>query len=116
VAEEQRNNNIVFTASEHRGLIRNSWLLDSAASVHITNNKSIFSSYIPLDNHNIVGIGSKPAEGQRPVQLQFKVGSKLTTVTLQRVLYLPTSPYNLISLGKLHRAGHKIHSPLQCSF
>jgi hypothetical protein len=67
---------------------------------------------MPLDNHNIVGIGSKPAEGQGTVKIQFKIDSKLTTVTLQRVLYVPSSPYNLISLGKFHRAGHKVIFPL----
>ncbi|KAJ6545585.1 hypothetical protein B0H19DRAFT_955378, partial [Mycena capillaripes] len=54
------------------------------------------------------GIGSKPAVGYGSAKLRSTVDSKITTVTLHRVLYLPSSPHNLISLGKLHRAGLQV--------
>ncbi|CAK5269963.1 unnamed protein product [Mycena citricolor] len=99
-------------AYETKPLGPDSWLLDSAASVHISDNKSLFSSYESLKNHKIIGIGSRSAEGQGTVQLVFEVRGRTTNVTLERVLYLPSSPYNIISLGKLHRAGHRVDFPL----
>ncbi|KAF7334034.1 hypothetical protein MVEN_02308800 [Mycena venus] len=111
VAEESSDTtDIVFAAGTRRGLTKNSWLLDSAASTHIAN-KTIFSTFFPLSNHEVIGIGSKRAEGNGTVTLQFTTGSRTNNVTLQRVLYLPSSPHNLISLGKLHRAGHRVTFP-----
>ncbi|KAJ6451849.1 hypothetical protein C8R47DRAFT_1169565 [Mycena vitilis] len=69
------------------------------------------TSYTPLENHAVVGIDTVSAAGEGSVKLQFRVGSKLTTVTLARVLYLPSSPHNLISLGRLHRAGYELEFP-----
>jgi hypothetical protein len=96
-------------AGESRTLNKDSWLLDSGASVHITHNKLIFSSYTPLDNHKIVGIGLKPAKGEGTVKLAFHMGSQSTTMLLQRILYLPSFPYNLLCLGKLHCTVHRLH-------
>ncbi|KAJ7050020.1 hypothetical protein C8F01DRAFT_1175395 [Mycena amicta] len=97
-------------AAEHstrHALTSSSWLLHSAASSHVTNDKSILSSYSPLENVTI-GIGSRPAIGTGTAELEFYVRSKRTKVTLLNVLYVPSSPHNFLSMGKLHRAGYSI--------
>ncbi|KAJ7161643.1 hypothetical protein C8R46DRAFT_1222865 [Mycena filopes] len=85
LAREHSPDDIAFMAiGEDQKLTRKSWLLDSAASVHITNDKSLFHAYTPLTSHNVVGIERTPALGQGSIQLQFKLGTRLTTVTLAR--------------------------------
>jgi hypothetical protein len=71
----------------------------------------MFHTYTPLDSQHVVGIGRLAASGEGSVKLQFRIGTRLTTVTLARVLYLPSSPYNILSLGKLHRAGYELEFP-----
>ncbi|KAJ7061374.1 hypothetical protein C8F01DRAFT_961102, partial [Mycena amicta] len=81
-----------------------SWLLDSAASTCISNNRSHFSTYTrytETDTHKIIGIGSKQADGYGTVKRDFTVNGKTRTVTFERVLHLPSAPHNIISLGKL---------------
>lgn len=69
-------------ANSRRDLTKNSWLLDSGASTHITINQSFFSLYTPLEDHTIIGIGSQKADGYGVVKLQFTVNGKQSIVTL----------------------------------
>lgn len=108
---EHPETHISFLAMREN-LHKHSWLLDSGSSVHITNNKSIFSAYVPAKNHTVVGIGSTQAEGIGSVKLKLSIGKQTTYIMLERVLYLPNSPHNLVSLGKLHRAGYRIEFPI----
>ena len=74
-----------------------SWILDSGASDHISSNKDLFSSLtIPLllPMINLANESQTMAKG---------IGSTcpLPSMPLTPVLYVPDSPFNLISISKL---------------
>ena len=77
------------------------WLADSRSTLHITNNKELYHTYISKQ-HIIKGIGGKQtcAEGHRDIILQACHNTKITVLKLKDVLYIPTNKHNLFALGK----------------
>ena len=80
------------------------WILDSGASDHLSDNKNLFSSLTitsPLSTITLANGTQTMAKG---------IGSvySLTSLPLTSILYVPDSPFNLISISKL------IHN-LNCS-
>ena len=76
-----------------------SWILDSRASDHISGNKDLFSSLtipLPLPMINLANESQTMAKG---------IGSTchLPSMPLTPVIYVPDSPFNLISISKLTR-------------
>nr|GAT55525.1 predicted protein [Mycena chlorophos] len=103
---------LVLMANSRLKLSRTSWLLDSGSSIHVANDRSIFQTYTALQGHHVYGIGKLSAPGEGSVRLQFTIDGRVNTVTLLNVVYLPSSPHNIISLGKMHRAGYSLAFPL----
>jgi hypothetical protein len=88
---------------------KDTWLLDSGTSSHITNDKSFLEDYTTLFGHTIKGVGGKiDAIGKGKVKLVSYVDDKAYPVTLNNVLYAPDSPHNLISTTRLTAAGGSI--------
>ncbi|KAG8786664.1 hypothetical protein FRC15_010949 [Serendipita sp. 397] len=82
-----------------------SWWLDSCASNHMCVNKSLFTSY-KLENQEMKGIGGSLAvRGIGTVIVKFKVGDKITRLTLRNVRHTPDFNCNLISLARLAEEG-----------
>lgn len=76
------------------------WLIDSGASDHIAGNVSLFSTISPpkIPHFTTLADGSKvAAKGIGHV-------SPTTSLSLNFVLFIPGSPFNLISLRKLTRS------------
>lgn len=81
------------------------WLLDSGASVHITNNKLYLSDYTDFAEQQSVTFGngsSLPAPGSGSVTLHLEEG--YGTLQLQEVWLVPDAIYNFISLRRAARA------------
>ncbi|KIJ40496.1 hypothetical protein M422DRAFT_49072 [Sphaerobolus stellatus SS14] len=90
---------------------------DTAASVHLTNNRSHFSEYwaIPSEVDGIFPGMALQIEGIGTVSLQLKVGNKVHTVKLTNVKYALDTPNNLLSIGRL-TDGVKFKSPNEVIF
>ncbi|HEV7735885.1 MAG TPA: hypothetical protein VGO47_00690, partial [Chlamydiales bacterium] len=84
------------------------WLSDTAATCHITPDKSNFSSYRadPSEIDGIVPGVTLKSLGIGTVNLQFKIEKNTYTIPLREVRYCPDAPNNLISIGRLTDAGH----------
>ena len=83
----------------------NSWLADSAASSHLSNQRDAFEAFTPL-NKTIRGVGNTdvPVKGRGTIRLQSQTGQKYMIV-LQDVLYVPQAPNNLFSISRLDESG-----------
>lgn len=86
------------------------WLLDSGASVHITNDLSSLIDYVKYEATQSVQFGNGaqlPAAGTGTVQLYLNTvpGVPCVTVELRNVWYVPESTFNFISVRKATQAG-----------
>lgn len=83
------------------------WLLDSAADVHVCNDIRLLSHY--QERATIVGgstaDGVSPGRGKIRLHLALEDGSEGVALTVNNVLYMPNSPCNLVSLGRMNNSG-----------
>ena len=88
-------------------LIYYDWFGDSASSSHVTNKRDVFTTYEPLRNTSVMGVGciKAKAEGKGTVELQSRYNNQTYIIKLENVLYIPTNRNNLLSLGKWDAAG-----------
>jgi transposase InsO family protein len=88
-------------------LIYYDWFGDSATTSHVSNRRDIFSTYQPLHNTSVVGVGrlKAKAEGKGTIELESRYKNKMFILKLENVLHIPTNRNNLISLGKWDAAG-----------
>ena len=83
------------------------WGLDTCNSQHIVKDRSLFTHYRELQAHETFKIGglggpSSPM-GIGTIEAHFDVQGEKHTLELKDVLYLPSSPINLVSMGQIAR-------------
>ena len=83
------------------------WLADNATTSHVSNQRSDFISYSPLQNVSVTGVGGKVTNilGRGTVKLIAVCDGQENLLTLKDVHHIPGQPHNLISLGRWTRAG-----------
>ncbi|KAL5493040.1 hypothetical protein ACEPAI_4488 [Sanghuangporus weigelae] len=79
-----------------------SWLVDSGATSHFTNDRSLFIDYEPLDTEvgmpNLTGIN---ATGRGSIRLGFNLNGHTTHLVIRNIIHVPSIGYNLLSTIKL---------------
>jgi hypothetical protein len=99
----------VFTTSISRN---GEFLLDSAANVHVTKNHHLLIDYVPMPT-DISGVAPAYSPGRGTMILYTRLEKFKYKLILLNVWYIPSSPANLVSLGRLEEAGcywnHKNH-------
>ena len=106
-----------FTASPLPAkLSSHDWLADSATSSHIAYDIRMFSSLTP-SHITVKGVGSAAfALGRGSVTLTSKINDESVPITLHDVIYAPSAPNCLLSLGRVHRTpGTKVHWNDDCT-
>ena len=95
---------VARTSTSFVGLTQSSspgpWVFDSGATNHINGNKSLFSSLSstnPLPSVTLAGGSRVSSHGIGTVKL-------FTSLTIDNVLYVPWSPFNLLSISRLTRS------------
>ena len=73
------------------------WILDSAPSDHISGNKDIFSSLTITSHLPMITL----TNGSQTMAKGIGSASLVPSIPLTFVLYVPDSPFNLLSLSKL---------------
>jgi len=102
---------VAFTALPPQTIFpSHAWLADSAALSHIANDIRMFSSLSP-SHVEIQGVGSTAfALGRGTVTLTSKINGESIQITLGDVIYAPSAPNCLLSLGRVHKTpGTKVH-------
>ncbi len=98
---------IVGEASEER----NKWLLDSGASTHVCNSRSMFEEIKPEKSSVLVGDNNEVfVEGRGTVKLRVKANNTniVNALILQNVAFVPKLGVNLVSTGRLESQGMTI--------
>ena len=87
------------------------WMIDSASTLHICNNKMHFESLTKQPRRHVeVGEGQQVVVvGIGNVRGTAVVDGKQHEVVMKDVLYVPTMMCNLFSVSKARRSGFYIH-------
>lgn len=84
-----------------------SWLVDSAADVHVCNNLDLMTEYHKkqtwIGSSTLNGVSA--GRGKMRLWLSQKDGSEGVILDLKDVFFLPSSPSNLVSLVLLNNTG-----------
>jgi hypothetical protein len=81
------------------------WILDSGASSHLCNDRSLTVDMQVCDISVRIGKGHLRATGVGSVRLNFKVGSVATPVKISKVLFVPGMVCNLFSAEAFKEKG-----------
>jgi len=85
------------------------WLLDSGASMHICNNKSLFIDLVSENSSVLVGDNRQiQVSGRGTVKLSMAINGVINNLILQHVALVPNFGINLVSTGRLESVGFKI--------
>lgn len=89
-----------------RGPKQNCWLVDSAADVHVCNNKRLIIDFTknPTKFGGSISDSISPSREKVKIRLVLKDRIERLVLTLTNVFYLPNSPSNLGNLGLLNNA------------
>jgi hypothetical protein len=86
-APESEDDNFTLTAQAPRkSLKKDSWLLDSAASAHIINNKSYFHQYQETPRNTIRGMGSASQPGGGTIKISMQIENMTSNIKLKDIL------------------------------
>src|ERR1700678_1646267 len=88
-------------------LIYYDWLGNSATTSHVTNRCDAFTTFRPLKDTKVSGVGNvkTEAKGKGTVKLKSTYLGHEYIIELKNVLYIPMTKKNLISLGRWDKAG-----------
>ena len=97
---------VAFKASNDR----NVWVLDSATTSHISNDRRTFEDFHALTNSTVKGIGKEPASaaGRGTITITFDVEGQEIRHRMKDVLYVPEAPNCLLSVSRFEEAGGSI--------
>ena len=112
VKEDEEMSDAMYVAQQHVSpdntdvITSNSWLADSATSLHILNKREAYWCFTSLHTH-VKGVGNVlvPVEGKGSVELKSRVNDKRIMIVLPNVLYVPSVPNSLVSLTRLDESG-----------
>lgn len=84
-----------------------SWLVDSAADVHVCNDLDLMMEYHERPTRIGGSTSNGVSSGREKIRLRLsqKDGSEGVILNLKDVFYLPSSPSNLVSLALLNNSG-----------
>jgi hypothetical protein len=95
-----------FPAFAYRSIHnKTDWFADSGATQHMTDQRHLFNSFIPVTTGNrpVIGIGTDNAplnvQGHGTIKIRSKVDGTWHEGTLHNVLYVPNIGVNLFSIG-----------------
>lgn len=87
------------------------WHIDSAATSHITFDRSLFMNYSSIGPFNVEMGDNSTAQviGKGEVHLQIFVNGSQKTCKIQDVLHVPSFSYSLVSVSEMARKGFTIN-------
>src|SRR6476620_7003805 len=84
------------------------WLIDSGASHHITNDRSLLLGYKSMERKAINGFNEGSIDyaiGEGDVRLPVNVNGTADTIRITSVWYVPSAQKNLLSVSALMNKG-----------
>jgi hypothetical protein len=98
-------------AGNDKRLILYDWLADSATTSHVTHQCEAFTTYTPMGNAAVTGVGGDvKIAGQGTIKLISKCNKQDFVLILEDVLHVPSTQNNLLLLGRWDAAGGRYTS------
>ena len=111
--EHQSSQDPMLTSKAFVARSRSDWIVDSGATSHMCNNRSMFTELNQLGANEKVTLGDGSSldiagEGTVDMDMLLSNGSR-RSCALKRVLYVPELAYNLVSVPRAVEAGKSVH-------
>ena len=93
------------------------WYANSAATVHVSSNRSDFSTYHKYeDGHDIKAFGNNTVKGvgESDIIADIAYGDKTTRIQLTKVMHVPNADGKILSLKVLAQKGFESHIVGNC--
>lgn len=96
----------------------NTWLIDSGASIHMTNNRNMLKNFLVVNDRFVtIANGSQiPIVGTGDVGIKLNSLSENKEITLRQVAFVPDLDINLLSVRKLTSSGANVIFTKQSCF
>lgn len=95
-------------AGNDKCLILYDWLADSTTTSHVTHQCEAFTTYTPMGNAAITGVGGDTKiAGRGTIELISKCNGQDFVLILEDILHVPSTQNNLILLGRWDAAGEQ---------
>ena len=103
------NPNVYTNVTTNESACMYDWLADSGSTNHITNQWELYSSYEPMPEATVHGVGGKISQvtGQGTILLMAQYGMRKHTLRLENVNYIPSNKYNIFILGRWDSQGRR---------
>lgn len=109
---EDKSGGVCFVAGSDSNGKKIRWLADSGASEHMTNDKDVFETLVPLKEPIEIAVAlsgkSAVAKYHGSVKVIAAIGNVRRECTLENVLYAPDLRCNLFSIRKVDMAGMEV--------
>lgn len=104
------NAKVAFLANEIGAEKNQSWIVNSAASAHMSPNKAIFNSFIELRESKVIVADNTrlQVKGSGMVNIPLLVNGEANVAATEDVLYVPRLSVNLLSVQKITEKGFTI--------
>lgn len=99
---------VAFLVHNLQTIKDSSWIIDSAASVHMSPNKKLFTSLETLSESNVIVADNKSlcVKGKGTITISALVNEQIRDIIIQDVLYVPELGVNLLSVRKITEKGY----------
>lgn len=87
-----------------------SWIIDSAASVHMSPNKELFDSLVSLSESKVIAANNKKlnVKGKGAITISVLMNDNVREITVNDVLYVPELGVNLLLVRKITERGYVV--------
>lgn len=99
---------VAFLTHNLQTIKDSSWIIDSAASAHMSPNKKLFTSLEKLSESNVIVADNKSlrVKGKGTITISALVNGQNRDIIIQNVLYVPELGVNLLSVRKITEKGY----------
>ena len=85
------------------------WIADTGATTHVTSNQDALTNYVSAQEE-VLGLSALPVLmiGYGDLQLKTNAAGQNYKVLLNQVLHVPAIRHNILSIGRLDKAGSQV--------
>lgn len=109
--EKKKNETkVAFIAGDSTATSGTGWIIDSAASGHMSPNKELFNSLVTLSESEVIVANNKrlSVEGKGTITVSVLINDNVREITVHDVLYVPELGVNLLSVRKITERGYVV--------
>ncbi|RLU23300.1 hypothetical protein DMN91_003504 [Ooceraea biroi] len=105
--KSEGSSKVAFLASKHSSTQSARWIIDSAASAHMSHNKDLLNSFVEIGESKVVVANNNKLKvrGKGTADIPIEVNGQARIAVAEEVLYVSELSVNLLSVRKLTEKG-----------